>query len=366
MKNTSIVLVFLHLLLSYNLSANMASPIIPGTMMATPFTSKYVDILSENIFIKINKGYSSNFTIKYRIKSSASGTQIPMIFYAIDYDKSFRIWIDGKEIQLQKLPDELEINKNTLFSDFENLFVKDSSTNNTEFEINQNLETDFRIHYNELIYFEMDLTEGEHEIVVKYDALPEIDQSDWVNQYVIKYSLTPAKYWKSFKHLDITIDATDASDKFTSNLSDDSSTQLDSIHSWSFNKLPVETIVIKNTPHIPSAAQFFLKLQPFGIALIISTLLVILHVVIIIKYRIKNISKRFSTPMIIGSIIIPFLFVSTNYFSYFFIDSLLTNASGYHGYIFLVFFLYPVILPFYFTAMWLTDRIYRRTKLKRG
>ena len=76
------------------LFANMASPIIPGTMVATPFTSQYVDILGEKIFIRINESFTTaSFRIEYRIKSSASGKQIPLLFYAVNYNKNFKIWI---------------------------------------------------------------------------------------------------------------------------------------------------------------------------------------------------------------------------------------------------------------------------------
>ncbi len=343
----------------------MASPIIPGTMMATPFTSQYVDILGEKIFIKINEGFTTaKFHVEYRIKSSAKGMQIPLIFYAMDYSNEFKVWIDGKELIIKKLPDELQLRDSILLSDFEYIFSKEPQSKNTQLNINEDLKTDFYVNIYDLLFFETDITEGEHIIKVEYEALAEIDGSNWVNEYSFRYSLSPAKYWKSFETLELNIDASVFKGPITTNLDQQSSGNLDSIASWNFSKLPADFILIRHTPEITSFAQSLINISPEGIAMIIGVLCIAFHVFIMIRYRNQNLNRRFSLPMIVGSLVVPFIYLLSNYYAYFFIDSFLDGASGNHGYIFLILFFYPFILPFYWLIMWLTDRIYKRRLLR--
>ena len=348
------------------LFANMASPIIPGTMVATPFTSQYVDILGEKIFIRINESFTTaSFRIEYRIKSSASGKQIPLLFYAVNYNKNFKIWIDGKEISIKKLPDELYLNDSILVSDFEYIFEKGYSSENKQLNISEDLKTDFYVSIYDLLFFEADITEGEHIIKVEYDAMAEIDGSDWVNEYSFRYSLSPAKYWKSFGNLELTIDASAFDGVISCNLGVENAGNIDSIAEWNFNQLPVDFITIKHIPEITLFAQTLISISPEGIAIIFGLTLIILHLIIIIRYRRKNLNVRFSKPMIIGSLLVPLLFVIINYYAYFFIDNFIDGASGNHGYIFLILFFYPFLLPLYWLIMWLVDRIYRRNLIKK-
>ncbi len=361
MKKLILILFFFY---SHYILANMASPIIPGTMMATPFTSQYVDILSEKIFIKINKGFTTAmFHIEYRIKSSANGLQIPLIFYAMNYSNDFKVWIDGKELIIKNLPDELQLKDSILLSDFEYIFSKENQSGNQQLNINENLKTDFYVNIYDLLFFEANITNGEHIIKVEYKALAEIDGSDWVNEYSLRYSLSPAKYWKSFGELELKIDASAFNKTITTNLNQQSHGNLDSIATWSFAKLPADFILIKHAPEIGSFAKTLINISPEGIAIFFGLLIIALHVSVIIKYRKKNLTVRFSKPMIIGSLLVPLVYVLINYYSYFFIDHFLEGASGNHGYIFLILFFYPFLLPFYWIIMWLVDRIYRRSKI---
>jgi len=347
--------------------ANMASPIIPGTIVATPFSSQYVDILGEKIFVRINQGFTTaKFQIEYRIKSSATGIKIPLLFYAINYNKDFKVWVDGKEISIKKLPDELQLKDSLLLSDFHYIF-NDTTTENYDnqiLSIKDELAVNLYINVYDLLFFETDITEGEHIIKIEYEAIAEIDGSDWVNEYSFRYSLSPAKYWKSFGGLELKIDASAFDETITCNLGAANSGSLDSIAKWSFNQLPEEFILIKHTPEITPFAQALIDISPEGIAMIFGILFVIIHLILIIRYRKRNLEVRFSAPMIIGSLLVPLIYVIINYCAYDLIDSFINGASGNHGYIFLILFFYPFLLPFYWLVMWLTDRIYKRNKIK--
>lgn len=362
MKKLAFIFLFL---VSQSLFANMASPIIPGTVVATPFTSQYVDILGEKIFIRVNEGFTTaHFQIEYRIRSSANGKQIPLIFYAIDYSKDFKVWIDGREINIKKLPDELQLKDSILLSDFNYLFDKRLLSEGPQLDISKDLKTDFYVNIYDLLFFEADFPEGEHTIKVEYTALAEIDGSDWVNKYSFRYSLSPANYWKSFGGLELKVDATEFDGTVTTNLDQLGNGSLDSIANWSFDLLPGDFILIKHVPKITSFAQTLIAISPEGIALIIGMLIVVLHLFIMIRYRNKNPQKRFSWPMIVGSLAVPLVYLLANYYAYFLIDCFLDDASGNHGYIFFILTLYPPLLLIYWLIIWLIDRIYSRNKRK--
>lgn len=361
-------IILIILLISNSIArANMASPIIPGTLVASPFTSQYVDILGESIFIKLNQGFTTaNYNIEYRISSKITGVQIPLLFYAIGYADNFKVYIDGKEIQVKDLPYDKKDIEGKIYADFKYFFIDTIRYEQDQILIEEAPGSNFQIQLADLKYFETDITEGEHVIKIEYTASSWIDTSDWVNDYTFRYALSPAKYWNSFGTLTITLDATSFNGKINCNLPAPNNGALDSIATWNFNKLPVELIQIQYIPEIKPFAKALIKLNPERIALIIGFLLLVLHVILIIRYRNRNMNKRFSPVMIIGSFLVPLIYIILTITSYDFIDYVIgEEASGRHGYIFLFIFLYPVIMPLYLIVMWLTDRIYKRSNLRK-
>jgi len=361
-------ILFILLIFNQFLHANMASPIILRTIVTIPFTSQYVDILSENIFISVNHGFeSANYEIEYKIRSSAKGVQIPLLFYAIGYQDKFKIYFDGKEIELKDLPNELISKDGKIYSDFEYFFKDAVYHEQDEIFIEEMPGSKTPVNISNLKYFETDIPEGEHIITVRYLANSWINTSDWVNEYSFRYALSPAKYWKSFGELHITLDASKFDGKIITNLPNPLRGSLDSIAVWKFTELPNETIELQHIPEIKPVAKALIKLTPVGMTSISGVLLLLLHIILIIRYRNQKMDKRFSPVMIIGSLTVPLLILVAYILSFDVIDLFIgPGASGRHGYIFMAIFLYPLFLPFYFLAMWLTDRIYRRNKLKIG
>ncbi len=65
--------------------------------------------------------------------------------------------------------------------------------------------------------------------------------------------------------------------------------------------------------------------------------------------------------MIAGSLIIPAIILFYYVYSFEIIDNAIgVNASRYHGYNFLVVFIYPVLMPVYIIIMWLVDRTMKK------
>ena len=82
--------------------ANMASPVYPGSYPMSVVSSKDMDILNEDIHIRIDKYFKRAFyQVEYTVQSDQEGFQIPLLFYAKDYFGKFKVWVDGKEVELK-------------------------------------------------------------------------------------------------------------------------------------------------------------------------------------------------------------------------------------------------------------------------
>ena len=215
----------------------------------------------------------------------------------------------------------------------------------------------FYIGLNDMIYFETDISKGEHTIEVSYRATKWIDGWDWINEYSFRYALSPAKYWKSFGSLDVTLDAVQCNKNLTSNIGLPNSGKVDSIATWHFEGLPVEILQIIYAAPITKQAEILMNIGPRLLGIITGLVLAIIHFGLVIWYRKNRRGNKYSIVVILGSILIPLIFLISWMNYYDLIDHIIGNqASGRHGYIFFILFLYPIILPIYWTASSLIDK----------
>jgi len=344
--------------LSSSVFANMASPYRDGTKVAAAFTSRDIDIISERINVTLNKNNASaDYFIEYKIRTDKDGKQIPLLFYAADYKGDFKVWVDGKEVIVKKIPDDYTGNMYEGFS--KSFYNKDIDKAEVAIRWMESSSTIYKI--TELKYFEVDLSKDEHIIRVEYTANVWENRSNWVKEYGYKYSLSPAKFWKSFGTLEITVNAVGFGEDLKTNLGKQTSGRLDSIAVWKFDKLPADVFAISYVPKISSAASFLINLEPFGLAMIIGLLLLIIHLFLMWRYRRNNPSKKFSWLMIVGSLIVPAIILFYYVYSFNIIDDVIgVNASRYHGYNFLIVFIYPVLMPMYLLLMWIVDRLLKK------
>lgn len=341
----------------------MASPIREGTWGATPFISQYVAITKEKILIiPDHKFETAQFKIEYHIQVNKSGRQIPLLFYASEFKENFRIWIDNNEIELSQVPEAYKKLEGTPFSDFGYFFETQNWSQTKQVQIDDSPSSGFYVSIDNLKFFETDLTEGNHLIRVEYVAAKWIDHSDWVKEYSFRYALSPAKYWKSFGALEITLDASNFEGTLKTNLGGPITGKLPSKAVWTFSSLPTEVLQINYQPKVSSTANILITISPIGLTLMFAITLIILHFLAIKLYRKTNLDKRSSWPMIAGSILVPFLSLLGYMYSYHLIDSVIgQEASQYHGYLFLVMILYPILLPVYWVVMWIVDRTLKKT-----
>lgn len=207
-------------------------------------------------------------------------------------------------------------------------------------------------------YFKVSLGKGEHTIQVRYIADVWVDRSGWVKQYSFRYSLSPARLWKSFGSLEIELDNTAFHHPVTTNLGKPAQGHPDSVSVWRFNHLPADYFYFSSRPRISLVARLFIMIGPFPLMLLALIGAFLLHLKFVRHYRRGHPTKRFSWPVIVGSLILP-LFILYSYVLFGqLIDSL--GGGGISAYDFFIIFLYPLILPVYWGLMNWQDARHKR------
>ena len=339
------LLLLSHSMFSY---ANMASPIIDGTNASTAYSSKDIDILSENIDINITEGFNqADYDVTYEIYSAKEGDRIPLVFEVFDSigndaDKSFIVEVDGQAVPV--------------------LINYDYESHSKSLPAYYDPETDTAVQFNnDAKYFEINLSEGNHVINVKYSAYPTINRSDWTNQYIYSYSLKPAKTWKSFGDLTVTLKIADESKYLKTNLGEPLSGMIKADSKWFFDHLPQDVLEISYQPQPMPLAQWLINLDSLILLLFLICLLGGAHYGLMYWSRKKSLKKAWMVTWL-GILIVPFIVLMIVFYKICLIDWLLgEHASRYHGYtIFIIIFGYPLTLLVYLVIMKLCDSYFKR------
>lgn len=345
-------------------NANMSSPFREGTKSGTAFSSRDINILSEDIQIIIDKKFeTAKFTIEYTIESEVAGKQIPLLFFAQDYKDSFIVSVNDKLVEIINVPDEYIDGDNSPFSKYSNVFINGYSKQYKKDQVVIYWERFSGVVCNlsDLKYFESDIAKGVHKIRVQYTAKVWTDLSEWVKQYTFTYSLTPAKYWKSFGTLHINVQQQGEVKQLFTNLGQPIEKTYFANNTWTFNKLPDNYLAMSYSPNISSLARALITITPLGLSMFVAIVLLAIHVFFVISYRKRNIGKQYSSVVIVGSLLLPFLILLSYMFSYDLIDYTIGEEAGrHHGYVFIAILLYPILLSAYWRIVWLIDRQQKR------
>lgn len=342
--------------------ANMASPLQPGTYAMSAISSKDMDILNENIRITIDKHFKTAFyQVEYTIRNEQEGMQIPLLFHAKEYFGKFKVLLDGKVIELKEIPFELR-DTSGKFDRFSSYFREQFDKTRKMIHVPFGKYSSSIFDLSDFIYFEVNLKKGIHRISVEYIGEVWVDQSDWLNEYSFRYSLAPAREWKSFQQLNVLIDGSAFSKTIHSNLGQPDSGSYKGVACWKFSKIPADYIEINFNPKPDSFSKFLIQIGPSWIALIFALLLFITHL-FMIRYARKRLPGHLATLIVVtGSLVIPF-FMLFGYCSYSFdlIDYTIgAHASHYHGgYRFFLLFLYVILMPLYWIGMYQISVIYK-------
>lgn len=345
--------------------ANMGTPFYPGTHSSTIITSKNFDILSENILIKIDKNFkTAKYIIEYKIKADTNGIQVPFLFVAMDLLNDFKITFDGLPINLQNIKIKYEDNLDTSFASFASNFSDSIIINREYYSFKWNKSENRTTSLDDLKYFKLDISQGIHIIQIEYVGKIWVDETDWVQKFSFRYSLSPAKYWRSFNELNLEIDASEWDKSFTTNLDQFNHTSKNKIYKWKFNRLPDEYIIIEYTPEISFFAKFLTLIGPLGLILIFASLFTYLSYYLNKKYRRTHYQKRFSPIVFITAFISPIVFMLFMLLSYHLINySIGENATDnipYMGIFFILpLFLTVIVMPVYLSILWYWDWVIR-------
>jgi len=199
----------------------MASPYIEGTNSGLAFSSRDIDILSEKILVRIADDFTTaKFIVEYTIQSSSSSTQIPLLFLTQGFKEGFHVWLDNKKIEIQEVGDKYF--DTSSFPAFSNPFQR-------EIEISWQENETSRQQIDGLKYFEASIEKGIHTIKVEYIATPYAYRGGWLTEFWFQYSLTPAKYWKSFGKLEIIIEQKGTIRQITTNLGQSNEKEIKSV-----------------------------------------------------------------------------------------------------------------------------------------
>ena len=350
-------------LFAFAAHANMASPYYDGTKVGSPFGSNAISITKEQIFIKIDKDFNTaKFVVTYYINTPISGTQIPLLFVALDYSKDFKVWVDDSLVEIKKLPENF-IRQNTFLDNFRNSFPPNENYDD-RVEIKWEKEEYEDYSFSDLKYFEADLSKGTHKIKVAYTANAWRDKSDYIIKKSFRYSLTPAKYWKNFGSLHVEVEQEVAEKNYTINFGDGLTKIAALKKSWEFTKLPAEYINISYKKEMPKAAAFVINADPFYLMIVFGLLLFLGNMRLIYGYRKRPVQKITNPFVWFGSIVGCFLILVSYSFFYFFIDYLIgPEASGHMGYSVFMLGIYPILLLIYWGLLFFYDW-YLKRKLK--
>lgn len=292
----SAVFVFI-ILLQISAKANMASPQLELLSGVSTISSRQVDILHEDLKITLDPFFNNVFfNVHYRIRTDKAGKQIPLLFVAESYKSNFIVEVDGKPVEILRIPEsfyesgrlmdynppKIEVKPDEIYVDwpvFEKVYEK-----------------------KDVQYFEVDLAQGEHSIAIRYEASAVSEEFygeyDIVtNETSIKYLLSPAKLWKSFGGLNLTIDATnffkENTDAFIysdfGNLS-----AKEPVKRWEFDSIPQDYFYVSYQPKSWSYNFKYFMAYYKPAFIIYGTGIILLLVIIygIYRYKKKQKSQR--------------------------------------------------------------------------
>ena len=337
-------------------SANMSSPDWNGTRTSEAYSSKDIDILKERIDVKLLQTGQAQFTIVYTIQSNRRGVQIPLIFDTMtdryrSSEEGFKVWMNDEEVTVSSVPSTYN-NPDTLRW----IDSIGSYLNYSEKEIPDLVG---------LKYFEVDIPDGVNIIRVEYTADATRYLGSLVTEFSYSYNLEPARYWRSFGDLYIKVDASEIDAEIETDFGDSSG--FTGVKEWHFSELPQDTFTLSYTPKIYGFASLLIVMEAGGLALIFTLLLIVFHILWILRYRWDNPGKRFSPVVIIGSLTIPWIYCALYTFLPGLIDRVIGDyASRRHGYVFLIFFIYPIYVLFYFPIPWFIDFVGKKCIRRRS
>jgi hypothetical protein len=353
MKSAISILFFVTQFLCFG---NMAKPYTDATEHSVLFSSEKLKVVKESIRIKVfsngdsddfDEGfYSAKFNITYEIYSEQA-IKLPLLFIGLGAPWADTIDVNGirvKETTAKNSMDTITMKAMGLRPSHREGLVEVSFAENEMTYIN----------LDNLIYFEANLNEGLNLIHVVYTVNMGSNNYGFIRYHNIQYSLYPSQFWQSFGPIRIDLELPDTMTVSNASIGSEDSIQNNHYY-YTITKIPTEDLKLAIGPKISIASHILLALHPFGIALVLSLMLVMIHFRLIKKFRQKRI-KRFNWYLLIGNFLIPVLYYVFFFLSFGLIHLTLGyNSLNRHGYIFLLAVTWPAAWLFYSLIMWIAD-----------
>ena len=315
------IILFIQLSLAHSYYANMASPYLVNDRMASILTSRNVDILSEKINITINKEFTdAQFHVIYEISSNQVDKTIPLLFYAKGRSNNFKVFVDKQPIEVfQEIPEQYYQSINTeqdgkVYISWSGIYEE--------------------CLLSELKFFEIKVTKNIHIVEILYNAEVSEDNSDFIKRFYFTYSLSPAKYWKSFGTLEVLLNI-ENHENISTNLGPPIQGKITSpITTWKFNSIPSDYIEISYYPKLSLPAKVIQKLGINNIILIFQLFWTVLFSYLVFHYRKHNIHTKHNKYVYWGTVCSTFIFPVDIWLSRIIVDKILgdfLSDNAYYG-----------------------------------
>lgn len=344
------ILVLICLISGLPLWANMASPYGEGSELATTFINRNARVLSEKLTIVPDSSFSSAYiTAHYSIYMDSAGTDIPLLFVAREYEGDFSVEVDGEEVETKPLS-EMNIGMLSELPPSWRPSIKEMPVDSASsyVAVAWSFWNSMNFAIEDLIYFETNLDTGLHDIYVYYKARVWSDGSDWVDRYFLSYSLSPAKYWRDFGTLEVTLDTRNFPQSLSTNLGEPTSGSLDDIAKWQFDKLPVDVLTVEYEPEISGLAEVLIGVGPGWISIICIAPFIFIQILLLCRFEKKK-SPKFNPWILIGGVGVPIIWALIYFNSFEWIYSAIgDSASRRQGYMsVMVVFIVPILMLIY-------------------
>jgi len=342
-------------LLSLNFAiahANMAKPYNDGSEHSVLFSSKAIDVLKENINIKIiqDDGYLARYQIKYELNSPSAIT-LPLLFIASNLFNDPIVTINGQPVSITR-PKKNSTGEFKTFS-----FIEPYQDEYVRVHYEKNESTVVRV--DDLAYFVTRLKEGQNTITVTYDAQIETNNFGFTRNLRLEYALFPSKYWKSFGPIHIDLQLPEKYKFEDASIGNPDGKDADHLI-WTLKNIPTADLRINLKPVVPIFSAVLLFLDPLGVSALAFLALVYFHFKRTRKHRTLQ-EPDYNWSLAIGNLLIPPLVYIIYFGTYNLIDwSLGDLALGRHGYVLLLAFTLPVFWVIYVLGMWLVDLHYKK------
>lgn len=306
------------------------------TIGASPFFEKNISAITEKIQITIDENGTSGIYINEYTFSLREASSIPFLLANLDATL-FEVQIDGEQVEGVEIEESLLYNNNT-YKNFSHYGITEE---NAEFILyNGRKIGELDSYARSFLVYKKELNKGKHKLIIAYRAYPEVQEGQWMDAFIYKYSFIPASFYKDSYNLSVDIISHDTKRTFFLDMKAFAQT-----FPVTFDSIDRDGFRIVLNPIITEKSQKAIELGSSGIALYTGIAFFILHLLLLYK---SPFMRRYWMLLLI-SLLAGYVILRTNFYAIEAIDKSLGEfAHGSHGYVELLWLSYPYVTGIYF------------------